>query len=253
LLAAAGRDKGFQGAPMAETKRTTAQPNIAEARAALLARLGLEAAPGRFDEALTHSSYANERRGKGVLDNQRLEFLGDAVLDLCVSELLLEKLPGADEGVLSRALGALVSTEHLAVWGRDNGVGPALRLGKGASVTGTDARSNVLADAVEALVAAVYLDGGLAQARRVCSLIVINAIDHATDLARRDPKSALQEALQVGGGAGPTYRVLRVDGPPHDRLFIVGVEIAGQIVAEGQGRSKQIAEQEAAARALVHL
>jgi ribonuclease-3 len=238
---------------MTEPKSTTKKTDVAKARAALLARLGLETAPEHFDEALTHSSYANEHRAKAVADNQRLEFLGDAVLDLCVSELLLQTLPTADEGVLSRALGALVSTEHLAAWGRANGVGPALRLGKGASAAGIGDRSNVLADAVEALVAAVYTDAGLAEARRVCSLIAKGAIDHATDLARRDAKSALQEHLQVGGGVAPVYRVLRLEGPPHDRHFAVGVEIGGRIVAEGQGRTKQLAEQAAAASALVHL
>jgi ribonuclease-3 len=238
---------------MTEPKSTTKKATVAEARAALLARLGLQTAPEHFDEALTHSSYANEHRDKGVPDNQRLEFLGDAVLDLCVSEMLLEKLPAADEGVLSRALGALVSTEHLAAWGRDNGVGSALRLGKGAGLTGIGNHDNVLADAVEALVAAAYVDGGLAEARRICSLIVKEAIDHATDLARRDAKSALQELLQRGGGAAPVYRVIRVDGPAHDRHFVVGVEIAGRIAAEGQGHTKQVAEQAAAACALAQL
>jgi ribonuclease III len=238
---------------MSESKNDTKKNEFDEARTALLARLGLETAPGHFDQALTHPSFANEHRAKGVLDNQRLEFLGDAVLDLCVSEMLLEKLPEADEGVLSRALGALVSTEHLSAWGRDNSVGPALRLGKGASVTGIRDRSNVLADAVEALVAAVYIDSGLAEARRVCSLVVTKAIDRASDLARRDAKSALQERLQAGGGAAPVYRVVRVEGPAHDRLFVVGVEIPGGIVAEGQGRTKQLAEQVAAASALVQM
>jgi ribonuclease III len=238
---------------MAESKKTATKHDIAEARTALLARLGLATTPAHFDQALTHPSYANEHRADGVLDNQRLEFLGDAVLDLCVSELLLEELPGADEGVLSRALAALVSTEHLAGWGRDNGVGPALRLGKGASVTGTRDRNNVLADTVEALVAAAYVDGGLAEARRTCSLIVKEAIDRAADLARRDAKSALQELLQAGGQTAPLYRIVRVDGPAHDRLFVVAVEVAGGIVAEGQGRTKQLAEQVAAAAALAQL
>jgi ribonuclease III len=238
---------------MAESKKTATKHEIAEARAELLARLGFETAPAHFDQALTHPSYANEHRADGVLDNQRLEFLGDAVLDLCVSELLLDTLPGADEGVLSRALAALVSTEHLAGWGRDNGVGPGLRLGKGASVTGIRDRDNVLADTVEALVAAAYIDGGLTEARRTCSLIVKEAINHEADLARRDAKSALQELLQAAGHTAPVYRVVRVDGPAHDRLFVVGVEVPGGIVAEGQGRTKQLAEQVAAAAALVQL
>ena len=130
------------------------------ARSVLLERLGLTQAPSKFEEALTHSSYANEHRSERLADNQRLEFLGDAVLDLCVSELLLDKLPHSDEGVLSRAYGALVNGESLARWARENEVGPALRVGKGAAATGISERTNVLADTVEALVAAVYLEGG---------------------------------------------------------------------------------------------
>jgi ribonuclease III len=238
---------------MAESKCKTQKRDLDEARSALLARLGLTTAPGHFEQALTHPSYANERRIDAVHDNQRLEFLGDAVLDLCVSELLLEKLHDADEGVLSRALAALVNTEFLAGWARESGVGPALELGKGASITGTRDQSNVLADAVEAIVAAVYLGAGVAEARRVCLLIVAAAIDRATDLARRDAKSALQELLQAGGGAAPSYRLIRTDGPTNDRLFVVGVEIAGEVIAEGQGRTKKVAEQAAAAAALARL
>jgi len=235
---------------MAEPKRKRNVDDLAAARAALLGRLGLDKTSRRLEQALTHPSYANEHHADAVLDNQRLEFLGDAVLDLCVSELLLEKLADSDEGVLSRAHDALVNAEFLARWGRENGVGPALRVGKGASHTGIRDRSNVLADAVEALVAAVYLDGGLAEARRICSLIVTTAIDRTADLARRDAKSALQELLQAGGGAAPVYRTLRIDGPPNDRQFVVGVEIGGEIVTEGQGRTKKLAEQAAAAAAL---
>src|SRR3954464_1257306 len=153
-----------------------------EARTALLERLGLERPPRDFEEALTHFSYANEHRAQRVLDNQRLEFLGDAVLDICVSELLLEKLPDADEGVLSRAYGALVNGESLARWARDNGVGLALRVGKGAAATGINERTNVLADAVEALVAAIYLDGGLPAARAVSALIVERGLADAAEL-----------------------------------------------------------------------
>src|SRR5450432_386280 len=104
--------------------------SLETARAALLERLGQHHVPPKFEEALTHSSYANEHRAEHIPDNQRLEFLGDAVLDLCVSELLLEKLPESDEGVLSRAYGALVNGESLARWARDNEVGPALQVGR---------------------------------------------------------------------------------------------------------------------------
>src|SRR5262245_25388071 len=142
---------------------------VDSARVVLLARLGLDAPPPHFAQALTHPSYSNEHRTENSPDNQRLEFLGDAVLDLCVSELLLEKLPDADEGVLSRAYGRLVNAESLARWARENDVGAALQVGKGAATTGINERTNVLADTVEELVAAIYLDGGLPAARRIAA------------------------------------------------------------------------------------
>lgn len=221
-----------------------------DARTALLERLGLERPPRDFEEALTHSSYANEHRAQRVLDNQRLEFLGDAVLDICVSELLLEKLPDADEGVLSRAYGALVNGESLARWARDNGVGLALQVGKGAAATGISERTNVLADTVEAIVAAVYLDGGMPEARRVSALIVANALSDITGLSRRDAKTSLQEFVQARGGVAPAYRLVAVEGPDHDRQFLMAVDVAGKQLAEGRGRTKKLAEQAAASAAL---
>jgi ribonuclease III len=224
--------------------------SVEEARTRLLARLGLTAAPGHFDEALTHPSYANEHKSAGIVDNQRLEFLGDAVLDLCVSELLLERLSDSDEGVLSRAYGALVNAESLAGWARANEIGPALLVGKGANATGIRERTNVLADAVEAIAAAVYLEGGLPAALRFASLIVEDRLARAAELSRRDAKTTLQELLQSGGGPAPSYRVLSVEGPDHERQFVIGVEVGGEVVAEGRGRTKKLAEQAAAAAAL---
>jgi ribonuclease-3 len=224
--------------------------NVDNARAALLARLGLEAPPRQFEQALRHPSYSNEHRTENLADNQRLEFLGDAVLDLCVSELLLERLPDADEGVLSRAYGALVNGESLARWARDNGVGAALQVGKGAAATGITERTNVLADAVEALVAAIYLDGGLEAARAVAALIIERGLADAAELGRRDAKTTLQELVQAGGGEAPAYRLVSVEGPDHDRQFLMAVEVAGKQLAEGRGRTKKLAEQAAASAAL---
>jgi len=220
------------------------------ARLALLERLGLARAPGRYDEALTHSSYANEHRAERVADNQRLEFLGDGVLDLCVSELLLDKLPGADEGVLSRAYGALVNGESLARWARDNGVGAALRVGRGAASTGITERSNVLADTVEAIVAAIYLESGLDEARRVSALIVQAEMTDLAELSRRDAKTTLQELVQSRGGVAPSYQVVAIEGPDHDRAFAMAVVVSGRTIAEGRGRTKKLAEQAAAGCAL---
>ena len=220
------------------------------ARSVLLERLGLTQAPSKFEEALTHSSYANEHRSERLADNQRLEFLGDAVLDLCVSELLLDKLPHSDEGVLSRAYGALVNGESLARWARENEVGPALRVGKGAAATGISERTNVLADTVEALVAAVYLEGGLSAARAVSERIVASGMADATALSRRDSKTALQELVQARGELAPAYRLISVEGPDHDREFVMAVDIGGRELAQGRGRTKKLAEQVAASAAL---
>jgi ribonuclease III len=220
------------------------------ARARLLARLDLERAPAQFDQALTHPSYAHEHRSKGVTDYQRLEFLGDAVLDLCVSELLLDALPDCDEGVLSRTYGALVNGESLARWARANEVGPALLVGKGAGSSGIRERTNVLADAVEAIVAAVYLDGGMDEARRVTRLIVGDGLERAAELSQRDAKTALQELVQAHGASAPRYRLLETVGPDHDRQFVVGVLVGEEVLAEGRGRSKKGAEQAAASTAL---
>jgi len=225
---------------------------VDSARVALLSRLGLDDAPRHFAQALTHPSYSNEHRTENAPDNQRLEFLGDAVLDLCVSELLLEKLPDADEGVLSRAYGRLVNAESLARWARENDVGAALQVGKGAATTGISERTNVLADTVEALVAAIYLDGGLSAARRIAAFIVQSGLADMAELGRRDAKTMLQELVQAGGSAAPAYRLLAVEGPDHDRQFLMAVDVAGKQLAEGRGRTKKLAEQ-AAARAALEL
>jgi ribonuclease-3 len=223
---------------------------IDAARERLLETLGLDHAPKHLEQALTHPSYAHEHRAEGGGDYQRLEFLGDAVLDLCVSELLLESLPESDEGALSRAYGALVNGESLARWARANDLGSSLLVGKGANSTGIRERTNVLADAVEAIVAAVYLDLGLDEARRVSRLVVGEGIEHATELSRRDAKTALQELVQAHGSPAPQYRLLATEGPDHDRQFVVGVEVGGVLLAEGRGRTKKSAEQAAASEAL---
>lgn len=224
----------------------------AEARAALVARLGLDLAEDRLDEALTHASFANERRG-GCTDNQRLEFLGDAVLGLLVGETLMRRFPSAKEGELSLLRSLLVSAEALATWARRVGLGPALRVGRGADAAGERDRDNVLADAAEALVGAVYLDRGLEAARALADLVVAGLLAdlEARGAAGRDPKSELQERVQARGEPSPTYRIVGAEGPDHRREFIVAVEVRGQELGVGRGRSKKLAEQDAARAALV--
>jgi ribonuclease-3 len=219
----------------------------------LAERLGLTEPLEHLVEALTHPSFSNEQRGR-CADNQRLEFLGDAVLGLCVSELLMERFPSSDEGALSLMRSSLVNTDALAGWARSVSLGTALRLGRGADAAGERDQKNVLADAVEALVASVYLDRGLDAARALSLAIVREALERwqsesGTRLGR-DPKSELQERLQARGSEAPRYAVVDTEGPPHDRTFVVAVEASGQVLGAGRGRSKKLAEQDAARDAL---
>jgi ribonuclease-3 len=210
--------------------------------------LGLPADSPYLVEALTHPSYANENRLNA--DNQRLEFLGDAVLGLCVSELLYARFAEADEGALTQLRAQLVNTQWLADWGRRVGLSDALRLGHGAQVSGLQDSTNVVADAVEACVAAVYLDSGLEAARRVCADIVQPAMDRPIPGSHSDPKSELQRVVQGLGLGLPAYEVIEIGGPAHERWFDVRVGVGGTWLASGRGRSKRAAERAAAALVL---
>ncbi len=224
---------------------------LAEARRRL--RVRIESIAGahdypRFDEALTHPSFSNEV--SGVRDNQRLEFLGDAVLGLCVSELLVTSHPDADEGALSRIRSGLVNAGALAEWARKEGVGEAIALGKGARAGSEREQTNVLADAVESLVACVYEAAGLAGARALVASVVCGRLLEAEGLAGRDPKSELQERVQAEGKPPPGYRVQEVRGPQHDPTFVVEVYVGEELLGTGEGRSKRSAERRAAEDAL---
>jgi ribonuclease III len=218
---------------------------------ALLERLHLESELPHLDEALTHPSFANEQRDR-CSDNQRLEFLGDAVLGLVVGELLMTRFPAAKEGELSLLRSLLVSGEPLAAWARSVGLGPSLRLGRGSDAAGERERDNVLSDAAEALVGAVYLDLGMPAAREIAAAIVAEPLARLElrGVVGRDAKSELQERVQAEGGASPRYRVVDSEGPDHRREFVVEVEAFGRALAQGRGRSKKLAEQ-AAARAAI--
>jgi ribonuclease-3 len=205
---------------------------------------------GRLDEALTHPSYSNEH---STPDNQRLEFLGDAVLGLCVSMLLIEAYPGADEGVLTRMRSSLVNAEALSTWARRIELGNCLLLGRGARGGNEREQTNVLADAVEALVAAVFLASGLEGAKILVQDVVASEFSNAAILAERDPKSALQEYLQSEGKPTPTYRVVAISGPSHTQLFEVELSVQGVVLSKGHGRSKKAAERSAAHLALSQL
>jgi ribonuclease-3 len=225
------------------------------ARARLFLALGWSPPPALVDEALTHRSYANEKGGmkSTIRDNQRLEFLGDAVLGLCVSELLMQSFPDADEGELSRIRSGLVKAEPLAEFGRNVGLGEALRLGRGAIASGDQRQKNVLADAVEALVGAAYLDGGHEAARALVARVVAENLQRINELRSLDPKSELQELVQERGGKSPTYRLAGTEGSEGDRSFLIEVLVGDEVRGAGRARSKKLAEQQAAQAALVWL
>ncbi len=216
-------------------------------RGKLAAILASDAAIPRLDEALTHPSYSNET---GLPHNQRLEFLGDSVLGLCVSELLSTRFPNADEGTLTRMRSALVNATALARFGKKIDLGESLALGRGARISGEREGLNVLADAVEAMVAAVYVALGLDAARKLTAAIVEDPLAELDQAPTLDPKSALQERVQARGEPTPTYRVVRSEGPAHDPRFVVEVLVGERVLAQGEGASKKAAERAAATAAL---
>jgi len=213
----------------------------------------LEAALGyRFNDpelltgALCHSSYVNEQPQDNLESNERLEFLGDAVLNLAVSHLLMQRYPELAEGELSRNRAHLVNETQLAAIAREISIGPHLLLGKGEAMTGGRKKNSILADAVEAVIAAVYLDGGFdaaftfVESRFSRQLSKVNRSRYETDY-----KSRLQEHAQSVYREVPRYRVVDTSGPDHSKSFRVQVRVA-EIAAEGDGKSKKLAEQEAA-------
>jgi ribonuclease-3 len=226
---------------------------VMDARQALVARIvelvGTEPIP-RLEEALTHPSFVNEAGG---MDNQRLEFLGDAVLDLCVSEVLVDAYQQANEGRLTRMHSALVNAEALADWGRRVGIGMSLSMGRGATASGDREQTNVVADAVEAILAAVYLSHGLEGARRLVGDIVAGRLEDAERIAAPDPKGALQERLQQNGRPLPTYHLVERSGPAHEPSLGIEVMVEGETLGRGAGRSKKQAERAAALDALARL
>ncbi|MBK5276984.1 MAG: ribonuclease III [Desulfuromonadales bacterium] len=207
----------------------------------------------RVIQALTHPSFHNEQQ-IGAGDYQRLEFFGDAILGMLLAEILLARFPEAAEGELSRSRAQLAEQGTLAGIARSMGFGRFIRLGRGEELTGGRDKDSILADVVESLIAAVYLDGGLEAARR----LVVRMFDDLLALsqeeaAARDSKSELQEALSARGLLPPEYRLAEESGPPHDRQFRFLVLIEGRVAGEGQGRSKKIAQQQAAGQALERL
>jgi ribonuclease-3 len=209
----------------------------------LNATLGIDAEDALVALALTHPSYANEQ-GEPE-HNQRLEFLGDAVLGFCAADLLFARYPEADEGTLTRMRARLVNADSLAQWARKNGIPEVLRLGRGAEAGGLRDSTNVLADAVEALIAAIYLTGGLPAAQTLCERVVAARLGQFAG-REQDAKSSLQERVQAKGLGTPAYEVVAADGPDHERWFEVSVRVGDTELGRGRGRSKRAAEFQAA-------
>lgn len=204
--------------------------------------------------ALTHPSFSNENTGAITADNQRLEFLGDAVLGLVIASRLFDKHPDLPEGRLTRLKAAIVCEETLASVGKDLQIGKHLLLGRGERSSDGHKKPSILADAVEALLAAIYLDGGFEEATRVISAVFEKRIEQTPRVARAfDAKTVLQERMQAEGPKRPRYEVVSFTGPPHDRIYTVAVHLGDDISAEGTGRSKKEAQKQAAAAALLLL
>jgi len=217
--------------------------------AALQAHLGYAFRdPELLDEALTHPSWTSAHPEQP--HNQRLEFLGDAVLQFVVTDRLYAALPAAREGDLSRWRRTLVAGGAEAVAGRHWGLGPCLRMGSSEERDGGRERDRVLEDAFEAVVGAVYLDGGLEAVRAVLEPLVAGLLASGRSRAEEHPKTRLMEDVQARGLREPAYEVVEAEGPDHRREFRVVVRVAGEIWGEGRGRSRREAEREAARRAL---
>jgi ribonuclease-3 len=206
-----------------------------------------------LDEALRHSSFVNEQPDADLRDNERFEFLGDAVLNLIVGHILMERYPNVNEGDLSRTRANLVNESQLAIIARAIDLGAFIRLGKGEIQTNGRDKNSILAGAFEALIAAVYLDGGFKAAFKIIEnnfVPLLDSVNSAID--SYDYKSQLQEWVQEEQGAMPYYKVVREEGPDHDKTFWISVKVF-DVESDGQGKNKKMAEQDAARNALEKL
>ena len=204
-----------------------------------------------LENALTHSSYANERTG--LHSNERLEFLGDAVLGFCAAKNICRLYPDMPEGEMTRLRAELVCEASLHSVAKALGLGTYIRLGRNEECNGGRERVSILADAVEAIIAAIYLDGGLAPAERFIEERILRDLEAGRRPVRTDYKTQLQELLQREGGAAPVYTIIGESGPDHNKTFVARAVLHGGAYADGRGKSKKEAEQAAARAALALL
>ena len=202
-----------------------------------------------LEQALTHSSYANEKKLGKLGCNERLEFLGDAVLELVSSEFLYQKFPNVPEGELTKKRASLVCEPSLAFCAREFGLSEYLLLGKGEDMTGGRHRDSIVSDATEALLGAIYLDGGFASAKEFVLKFILNDIEHKQLFY--DSKTILQEIVQESGRHSDVeYMLIKEEGPDHNKSFTVAVMIQGENMGTGTGHTKKAAEQAAAYQAI---
>ena len=202
-----------------------------------------------FLTALTHTSYANEHRDERV-SYERLEFLGDSVLGLCVSDYLYKKHPSLPEGELSRLRSAVVCEKSLSEIAVLLNLGERIYLGRGEEQSRSRQRASILADVVEAIIGAVYLDAGIEKANQVVLHLLEEKLSAVSEVENQDYKTRLQELVQKNSKTPLIYRVVAENGPEHDKCFSVSVEHNGVVLGVGEGRSKKSAEQQAAKGAL---
>ena len=225
-------------------------PNIKSQFAALQKELDYQ-----FTDAallLRAHTHVSHERDNGAGHNEVLEFLGDAVLDLAVSDLLMRRYPACSEGDLSKMRAALVNTTVLAEKAALLGLGPLLRMGKGEERSGGRTKPSILAGAFEALLGAVYQDGGFEAARRLVERYFADDVEEK-ELGRQDYKTRLQEISQMLFHAPPSYRVVAESGPDHDKRFVTEIAVGGKVLGMGEGKTKKQAEQQAAKKALGEL
>ena len=204
-----------------------------------------------LSQAFTHASYVNEQPGAGLRDNERLEFLGDAVLDLAVSRILMETFEEAEEGDLSKFRAMVVDEAGLCKVALDLGLGSYIRLGKGEDQSGGREKPSILANTMEALLGALYLEAGFDRSHEIIRVLFAPLLERLVQgRVVHDFKSRLQEQTQQFLKSTPAYRLLEEIGPAHNKTFRVEVTLTGKKLAEGEGKSKKEAEQNAAREAL---
>lgn len=201
-----------------------------------------------LEHAMRHSSFCNEQKMNRLMNNERLEFLGDAVLELVTSEFLYLNYPKMPEGEATRKRASMVCEQTLALCAKEIDLGSYLYLGKGEELTGGRERASVTSDALEALIGAIYLDGGFANAKEFVLNFILNDIEHKQLFY--DSKTILQEIVQENGKKPVEYQLMKEEGPDHNKQFTVGVVVDGNVLGTGCGHTKKAAEQAAAFEAI---